>query len=564
MPVKNGGTAYMSYGSLKTSIIDHNLCTSCGLCVSVCPDKLLRFSDSYTVPIPVLESIGGQEYKKCSNCGLCEKVCAGYDSQTRASEKKLYGRTRIQEERWTGIYRNAYQTAAKDLNILQNASSGGAGTVLSMTALEEDLVDAMLVVGRDKTKPWISKALFADSAGDVIKYAQTTYCVTPNLHLLRENPYGRIGIIGLPCQIQGLRKLMNIKDNANAKKLSNKVVLLIELACSSNTTREGTEHIISNLMNIPLNNVLELRYRDGEYPGNLTVKTKDREKCYFPFYKMVEEFRKFKTFRCNTCPDWWSGLADISICDGATDIYALSKNGKEHKPTSTVLVRTDIGQKVVNLAYIKGQISLNNYSFSNNLGLERKRQRYRFYLANSDGRIPLPPGDISSAAFLLTAYLIRKDKIKSNITLNKIGINKTRIGYINQLKKMGGKIEFKNIGELSGEPVADIVCTQTDTLDSIEVDDIEEVQSFIDEIPLLAIAAAYANGTTILKECSELKDKDTNRIETVAQVLRRFGADVETSSSKIVVHGGSECISVSYPNFLGDLSYFADIRVIPC
>lgn len=208
------------------------------------------------------------------------------------------------------------------------------------------------------------------------------------------------------------------------------------------------------------------------------------------------------------------------------------------------------------------------------------------------------PRDISSAAYMITAYLIRKDKMKSKMTLKGIGINHTRTGYMDVLKKMGAVIEYENIREASDEPMADIVCTHRDILVGIEVEGMELVQSLIDETVLLAVAAVCADGTTILRDCEELRDKDTNRIETTAQVLRKFGANIQTSPSQITIHGenilhparvksygdhriamaaavlGSsfteysyiencECISISYPTFLEDLSQFAHIRVIP-
>lgn len=208
------------------------------------------------------------------------------------------------------------------------------------------------------------------------------------------------------------------------------------------------------------------------------------------------------------------------------------------------------------------------------------------------------PGDISSAAFMITAYLIRKGIWKYNMTLKKIGVNDTRLGYINQLKKMGAQIEFINRTERTGEPEADIICTPADTLRGIEVEENRVIQSMIDEIPLLAAIAAYAKGKTVLEGCGELKDKDTDRIQTTAKLLRSFGADIETSPSRITVYGGKalhparvssygdhriamtgavlgssfkepsyienfECILVSYPTFLLDLSQMANIRIIP-
>lgn len=221
---------------------------------------------------------------------------------------------------------------------------------MAITALEEKVADAVIVVGRDEEKPWVPKAFIADSVDKIIECAQTSYCITPNLHLLNDSRYERIGIIGVPCQIQGINKLLNLPEDTPASFLASKVAFTIELGCASNTSLAGTEHLIAGILGVQLEDVLFMRYREGEYPGQFVVRTRDGKEHSLPFYRLVEEFKKFKTFRCLSCPDWWSGIADISISDGDPNIFDSSKTGVSVKASSTVMVRTAMGAKLIELA----------------------------------------------------------------------------------------------------------------------------------------------------------------------------------------------------------------------
>ncbi|WP_019637532.1 Coenzyme F420 hydrogenase/dehydrogenase, beta subunit C-terminal domain [Paenibacillus fonticola] len=380
-----------SFLSLKENIINNDLCTSCSLCVAACPKELLSMSHD-AVPLPLFQEHITAAADVCGDCRLCSDICPGYDTGTSESELRIFGRNRTEKERWVGIHQSVHQLAAIDPAIINKVAAGGAGTILAITALEEKLVDAMIVVGRDEASPWIPKAYITDSIEKVIECAQSSYCITPNLELLKDPRYNKIGIIGMPCQIQGVNKLLNLKHCPEAASLAEKVVFTLELGCASSTSLEGTEHLITSILNVKLEDVAYMRYRDGEYPGKFVIRTKEGTEHALPFYRLVEEFKKYKTFRCLSCPDWWSGIADISIADGDPNIFDSSKTERNTKPTSTVMVRTQIGQRLIQHAQQRSYIELYPYYFENNLGLERKRQRYRSYVAAGHRVIPLPSG----------------------------------------------------------------------------------------------------------------------------------------------------------------------------
>lgn len=143
------------------------------------------------------------------------------------------------------------------------------------------------------------------------------------------------------------------------------------------------------------------------------------------------------------------------------------------------------------------------------------------------------PSDISSAAFFLVAASIAPN---SDLTLEHVGINPTRVGVINILKAMGGNLEVFNEREIGGEPVADIR-VRSAQLKGINIPE-DQVPLAIDEFPALFIAAACAEGTTVLTGAEELRVKESDRIQVMADGLAILGISAQPTPDGIVIEGG--------------------------
>lgn len=142
------------------------------------------------------------------------------------------------------------------------------------------------------------------------------------------------------------------------------------------------------------------------------------------------------------------------------------------------------------------------------------------------------PGDISSAAFFMVAGLIVPD---SHIIIKNVGINPTRTGIIDALKAMGGDINLLNERSAGGEAVADIE-VKTSKLKATTLSG-EIIPRMIDEIPVFTIAALHAEGTTTVKDAQELKVKESNRIATMAQELKKMGVDITETDDGMIIPG---------------------------
>ena len=132
------------------------------------------------------------------------------------------------------------------------------------------------------------------------------------------------------------------------------------------------------------------------------------------------------------------------------------------------------------------------------------------------------PSDISSAAFFMVAASIVQG---SDLTIRNVGVNPTRVGIIDILTEMGAAIDLENRREQAGEPVADIRVRQK-KLHGVDISG-EMIPRAIDEIPVISVAASYAQGKTVIRNASELRVKESDRIATMAAELRKMGADVK-------------------------------------
>ncbi len=142
------------------------------------------------------------------------------------------------------------------------------------------------------------------------------------------------------------------------------------------------------------------------------------------------------------------------------------------------------------------------------------------------------PGDISSAAFFLAAGAIVPD---STLTLKNVGLNDTRTGMIDVLQEMGADLQIHNKKTVSGEACGDITIKQTGLKGTVIEGEI--IPRLIDEIPVIALIATQAEGTTIIRNAEELRVKETDRIAAVADNLSRLGADIKTTEDGMVIRG---------------------------
>lgn len=153
------------------------------------------------------------------------------------------------------------------------------------------------------------------------------------------------------------------------------------------------------------------------------------------------------------------------------------------------------------------------------------------------------PADISSAAFFLVAGAIVPG---SEFTIRNVGVNPTRDGVIEVLQNMGADLTLENLRD-DGEPICDIT-VRASGLHGTEISG-DIIPRLIDELPVLAVAAACAAGTTIIRDAAELKVKESNRIAAMVTELTRAGADVQETEDGMIIHGGKPLSGASFDTY---------------
>lgn len=140
------------------------------------------------------------------------------------------------------------------------------------------------------------------------------------------------------------------------------------------------------------------------------------------------------------------------------------------------------------------------------------------------------PGDISSAAFWLVAGLVVPN---SKITLTNVGINETRTGILDVIQAMGGKLSVSDVDEVAKSAT---ITVESSDLHGTEISG-ELIPRLIDELPIIALLATQAEGQTLIRDAEELKVKETDRIQVVADALNSMGADIQPTADGMIIQG---------------------------
>lgn len=201
-----------------------------------------------------------------------------------------------------------------------------------------------------------------------------------------------------------------------------------------------------------------------------------------------------------------------------------------------------------------------------------------------EGRFIQVPGDISSAAYFIAAALLIPG---SEVLIRNVGVNPTRDGILRVCQAMGADITRLNERSDSGEPTADLLVRHSSLRGTVIEGDL--IPTLIDELPIIAVMAALAKGTSVIRDAAELKVKESDRIQVMTENLIRMGARVEATEDGMIIHGGSslqgaiidshqdhrvamsfavaalaaegeteirdaDCVSISYPEFYQDMA----------
>ena len=319
---------------LFNHVVKHKLCTGCGTCMGCCPTEALGMRlvrGGYYVPYLMDPS-------KCIQCGRCVDVCPGIRWDTAKLHTEWLDRLQFQNDD-LGPYHSCYVGFAADPSVRKRGASGGTITAVLEHAFSTGIIDGAVVT---RMNGIYGTALIAHSVQEICNAAKSKYTPVHFGQVLRtiRNSHQRMGVVGLPCHIQGIRKAQ-LGDS----RLKENIAFCLGLFCGHNVGVDFTRFVLQKYR-IPEKDVQSISYREvGWWNFSISIQYNGRL-VFIPFRNSVFGIN-WNTFlftprRCLLCMDLTCESADMSFGDAWLPEYEGEEVGK-----SVVVVRSEIGKQLI-------------------------------------------------------------------------------------------------------------------------------------------------------------------------------------------------------------------------
>ena len=317
----------IGFQDLNDLVIDKQNCVFCGSCISLCP----RIGMNEREPELL-------EYDP--ECSTCFRYCPRTYFPTEMFEKELFNGD-AKKSYSIGHYQKLVAAKSNDETVLKSAQNGGVVSSLLIHALESGLIDGVLLT--DKDDKWFPKPVIARTPDEILSCVGSKYTISPTLityrEAIRELKLEKLAFVGVPCQINAVRKL---QLSSPLSDVYGKFKLIIGLYCLSNYTYDLLKTFVQGELGIPLSAVKKFDVSNGDF----YVYKKDGLVKQVPIGKT----NQFKWSSCQYCKDYSAELADIAVGSAGT----LTNDW------NSVLLRTDIGVKVFNDAVKTNKIIISD------------------------------------------------------------------------------------------------------------------------------------------------------------------------------------------------------------
>jgi coenzyme F420 hydrogenase subunit beta len=324
-------------------IVAWNLCIGCGACYYACDKKAVALINIVT------QGIRPKFNYLCKNCNSCLSFCPGYKIEGREFSSDSI--SNLKNTISIGPTIDVWEGNACDEEIRYQGSSGGILSAIALYCLEKEKMAFVVHTGTDEQKPWINETVQSWNRADILMHTGSRYQASSpcdSLSLIETSDRPCV-FIGRPCDTAAVSMLRKIRP-----KLDANLGLVLTFFCAGTPSLQATLQLLKQL-DIPTEQVNELRYRGKGWPGGFSVECKDKSKNKFLSYEKSWGFlNNFRPFRCQLCPDGLGELADISCGDA----WHRFINENENSGKSLVLARSHLGKEIILKAIKTGYINL--------------------------------------------------------------------------------------------------------------------------------------------------------------------------------------------------------------
>ena len=379
------------------SVISHNLCNRCGTCVGLSEGKIV-FGDKTAEYLP--------EIKHKLSDELADRIwraCPGKYFDFPAYRKLFFPEV-AHFHTYTGPYQEIFIGFATNPEVRINSASGGILTAILLWLLDKNLIDGAVVTAMSESEPWLAKSFIATTAEDIIRAAQSKYIITSVNEILPliETFQGRLAYVGLPGQVQAIRKLQAMNDP------SVRNIHYIFGPFYGNTLHfSSIKSFLRSYGEKDYHNISKLWFRYGEWPGNMRIEMKNGRIIQLPKFhaNYLIPFHILKNSLL--CTDLSNEFTDVSGGDAWAPVYE-----ERGKGFSMVISRSKKGQEILEQMLSEGYLSLQHIDeneaitmHSHGYDLKKRGAFIRMKFRRMIG-LPVPDYGYELKGFPLSRYLM--------------------------------------------------------------------------------------------------------------------------------------------------------------
>jgi coenzyme F420 hydrogenase subunit beta len=415
----------VGFQELNDLVINNQNCVLCGACISLCP----RIGMNEKEP----ELIDNDP-----ECSTCFRYCSRTYFPEETIKRELF-HDGVKKSYPLGFYQDLVAAKSTKNEVLKVAQNGGIVSSLLIHALESGLIEGVILT--DKDEEWFPKPVIARTPNEILSYAGSKYTITPTLSIykdaINEFKLEKLAFVGLPCQIQSVRKLQLFSP---LSKEYGKFTLIIGLYCYSNYSYDLMTKFVQGELGLPLKNVEKIDISRGKF----YVYMKDGSHKVVP----IQKTKKYTWKSCQYCKDYSAEIADISI----------GSVGAVKSDWNSVILRTDVGTKLFNEAVEAKEIITSNEIELNKI--EKESLRKKTQLTHIDKEILSPLQLLNISEFEIRTYLtlmslgsvdetilsevMKVDKNTVKTAINKLKLRQWIIGTNDSYNTVNPKLVLNN------------------------------------------------------------------------------------------------------------------------